>query len=118
MKKTLLTLSLALGASLTLGACSETQEPAETSGTPEYEIGAKIAEVVYPEGVKMTFDQLYDYSEAVCQGMDDGLDPLWMARTSAQEIPRYSLSQHSTVVGASIGANCPEYLDDLARYAE
>lgn len=75
--------------------------------------GMAISNVAADEGIQISPSMASDYADIVCEGLDDGLHPLIVASIGAEEIPRYSSEDHGFLVGASIGANCPEHLSLL-----
>lgn len=134
MKNTLL---LALGGLvLALGACAAPETPADTAkpatsqtstieapepvlveSTSEADrVDQILASVMEPEGFVLPEGLYYEYAVLVCEGLDDGLDPLLLAEIAAGEIRQFPAEDHAMMVGASIGGLCPEHSDAVLGY--
>lgn len=125
------TLILALGGVvLALGACAAPETPASTpkpststiepvvadSDVAADQIDDTLASIMKPEGFHLSDGLYYQYAVMVCEGLDDGLDPLTIARIGEESFGRYSIEQHATMVGASVGSLCPEHSDTVLSY--
>lgn len=60
------------------------------------------------EGIHLPESMYYEYAQVVCEGIADGVDPMDAAYIGADALPSWSLMDHVMMVGASIGALCPE----------
>ena len=122
MKRALLVLPVAV---LALSACesassapvssgdrvleSTTVAPAADPYTSTDRTDAILQSVAAGEGIDFPDGMASQYADIICQGLDDGLSPLALVRIAASELPQWDAGQHSFLVGASIGAKCPEF---------
>lgn len=72
-------------------------------------VGHVVSTVASDEGITIGPSMAGEYAVIVCQGFEDGLSPLVMVRIGVQEMPRFSEEEHAFLVGASVGALCPEF---------
>ena len=70
---------------------------------------AVLQSVAAGEGIDMPDGMASEYADIICEGLSDGLSPMALVRIAADELPVWDASQHSFLVGASIGAKCPEF---------
>lgn len=68
-----------------------------------------LQSVAAGEGIDMPDGMAGEYADIICEGLDDGLSPMALVRIAAAELPQWDSGQHSFLVGASIGAKCPEF---------
>lgn len=134
------TIALALGGlALALGACAAPETPDSALKPPtsqtsqmniqeiiepvvpdnvvkEDQLDDILASVMEPEGFYLEDGQYYQYAVLVCEGLNDGLAPMSIALIAEESFGRYSLEQHATMVGASVGGLCPEHSDKILSY--
>lgn len=70
---------------------------------------AVLQSVAASEGIDMPDGMASEYADIICEGLDDGLSPMALVRIAADELPVWDADQHAFLVGASIGAKCPEF---------
>ncbi|GLB62706.1 hypothetical protein NCCP2495_05840 [Dietzia sp. NCCP-2495] len=70
---------------------------------------AVLQSVAAGEGIDMPDGMASQYADIICQGLDDGLSPMALVRIAANELTQWDDDQHAFLVGASIGAKCPEF---------
>lgn len=70
---------------------------------------AVLQSVAASEGIDMPDGMASEYADIICEGLDDGLSPLALVRIAASELTQWDDDQHAFLVGASIGAKCPEF---------
>lgn len=70
---------------------------------------AVLQSVAASEGIDMPDGMASQYADIICQGLEDGLSPMALVRIAANELTQWDDGQHSFLVGASIGAKCPEF---------
>ena len=70
---------------------------------------AVLQSVAASEGIDMPDGMASEYADIICEGLDDGLSPLALVRIAAAELTQWDDDQHAFLVGASIGAKCPEF---------
>ena len=68
-----------------------------------------LQSVAASEGIDMPDGMASQYADIICQGLDDGLSPMALVRIAASELTQWDDDQHAFLVGASIGAKCPEF---------
>ena len=68
-----------------------------------------LQSVAAGEGIDMPDGMASEYADIICEGLDDGLSPLALVRIAANELTQWDDDQHAFLVGASIGAKCPEF---------
>ena len=132
VKRSLLALPIAL---LALSACGPTPESADPSSVADRVLeSTTVAEpavvpskvdpyipvdstdmilqsVAAGEGIDMPDGMASEYADIICEGLDDGLSPWALVRIGVTELPMWDAGQHAFLVGASVGAACPEYAD-------
>lgn len=70
-----------------------------------------LQSVAAGEGIDMPDGMAGEYANIICEGLDDGLSPWALVRIGVTELPMWDAGQHAFLVGASVGAACPEYAD-------
>ena len=70
---------------------------------------AVLQSVAAGEGIDMPDGMASEYADIICEGLDDGLSPMALVRIAAAELTQWDSGQHAFLVGASIGAKCPEF---------
>lgn len=65
--------------------------------------------VAADEGIHMPDGMAGEYATIICEGLDDGLSLTTLVRIGVDALPRWDSGQHAFLIGASIGAKCPEY---------
>lgn len=78
----------------------------ETSGPSDAET---MEAVLLSEGINLPPGVASEYASAVCADLGDGVGPFNIAMTAHKYLPMYDITQHGMMVGASVGAFCPEY---------
>ena len=68
-----------------------------------------IREVAADEGIILPAGMGSQYADIVCTGFDDGLSFPLVVTIAADELDHWTLEQHAFLIGASIGAKCPEF---------
>lgn len=123
MKRLLLVLPVAV---LALSACESASSVPASSGdrvlesttvapvspavdSPADRTDAVLQAVAADEGIHMPDGMASDYADVICEGLDDGLSPMALVRIAANELTQWDSGQHAFLVGASIGAKCPEF---------
>ena len=77
--------------------------------TPVDVVDEVIREVAADEGIILPAGMGSQYADIVCTGFDDGLSFPLVVTIAADELDHWTLEQHAFLIGASIGAKCPEY---------
>lgn len=75
--------------------------------------GSIISIVAEDEGIQIPASMAGEYATIICEGFADGLSPLVMVRIGVEELPRWSSDEHSFLMGASVGALCPEFASKI-----
>ena len=65
--------------------------------------------VAADEGIHMPDGMAGEYATIICEGLDDGLSLTTLVLIGVDALPRWDSGQHAFLIGASIGAKCPEY---------
>jgi|SRR5690625_1596009 len=108
---------------LVLAGCATPTDPAPTAPetvdpSPAYVEPPASQDVIVTEAMRMTLaeegivlpDGMYlEYARVACDGIGEGLDPLVVARIASAELPQWDVVEHAMIVGASVGALCPEF---------
>ena len=68
-----------------------------------------LQSVAAGEGIDMPDGMASQYADIICEGLEDGLSPMALVRIAVNELPQWDDGQHAFLVGASIGAKCPEF---------
>ena len=96
--------------STTVAPAAPAVEPSKVEPyVPVDRTDAVLQSVAASEGIDMPDGMASEYADIICQGLEDGLSPMALVRIAANELPQWDDGQHSFLVGASIGAKCPEY---------
>ena len=123
MKRFLLVLPVAV---LALSACESASSVPAMSGdrvigsttvapaspaveSPADRTDAVLQSVAADEGIHMPDGMAGEYATIICEGLDDGLSLTTLVRIGVDALPRWDSGQHAFLIGASIGAKCPEY---------
>lgn len=77
--------------------------------SPADRTDAVLQSVAADEGIHMPDGMAGEYATIICEGLDDGLSLTMLVRIGVDALPRWDSGQHSFLIGASIGAKCPEY---------
>lgn len=77
--------------------------------TPVDVVDEVIREVAADEGIILPADMGSQYADIVCTAFDDGLSFPLVVTIAADELDHWTPEQHAFLIGASIGAKCPEY---------
>ena len=77
--------------------------------TPVDVVDEVIREVAADEGIILPAGMGSQYADIVCTGFDDGLSFPLVVTIAADELDHWTLEQHAFLIGASIGAKCPEF---------
>lgn len=103
---------------LVLAGCSATTalpqaEPVVSDAPPVASVDpreAAMESALAGEGIEVPFDGFVErYADIVCTGFGDGLPFLTLVRIGVEEMPRFAADEHAFLVGASVGAFCPEF---------
>ena len=68
-----------------------------------------IREVAADEGIILPAGMGSQYADIVCTAFDDGLPFPLVVAIAADELDHWTPEQHAFLVGASVGASCPEW---------
>lgn len=122
MKKTLLKITLGCVALATLAACSSDSEPQTypntfpsskpASSTPSKE--DKMDYVVDSENIDMPRHESSKYAAMVCEELRDGFTSQDIMIFRLSEMPEIDVMDHATLVGASVGSHCPEFMAQVS----
>lgn len=91
---------------------STTSAPIAPIGEPitaDQRAGKLISQVAADEGITIDQHLAARYAELVCEGFDDDLTFTHVMIAATNGIPRFSDREHAYLIGASIGAMCPEH---------
>ena len=89
---------------------STTAAPASPAmESPTDRTDAVLQSVAADEGIHMPDGMAGEYATIICEGLDDGLSLTTLVRIGVDALPRWDSGQHAFLIGASIGAKCPEY---------
>lgn len=77
--------------------------------SPADRTDAVLQSVAADEGIHMPDGMAGEYATIICEGLDDGLSLTTLVRIGVDALPRWDSGQHAFLIGASIGAKCPEY---------
>lgn len=69
-----------------------------------------MVEAYQDGGVSFPRSHAAEYADITCEATRDGLSPTRVADMWSGEVTDYSVSDHYILVGAAIGAYCPEQL--------
>lgn len=69
-----------------------------------------MVEAYQDGGVSFPRSHAAEYADITCEAAQDGLSPTRVADMWSEEVTDYSVSDHYILVGAAIGAYCPEQL--------
>lgn len=74
------------------------------------EIIAEIAmeSTLADKGIDLGPGVAAEYAKIVCEGMEEGVDPMMIALLGQNGFPEYTVEEHAMMVGASVGSHCPE----------
>ena len=85
------------------------------SMTEDERIDMILQSVAADKGIHIPEGMAVEYADIVCTGFDDGLPFPLMVTIAADELDRWTLEQHAFLIGASVGAKCPEYSGMFGR---
>lgn len=91
---------------------STTSAPIAPIGEPitaDQRAGKLISQVAADEGIIIDQHMAAKYAEIVCEGFDDDMPFSHMVIATTAGLPRFSDREHAYLIGASIGAMCPEH---------
>ena len=71
--------------------------------------GTVISTVAADEGISIAPGMASEYAAIICEGFDDDLSLVTMVQIAASALPRFTEKQHAFLIGASVGALCPEF---------
>ena len=83
--------------------------PAKPAMTEDERIDMVLQSVAADEGIHMPDGMAGEYATIICNGLDDGLSFTMLVRIGVDALPRWDERQHAFLIGASVGAKCPEY---------
>ena len=83
--------------------------PAKPAMTEDERIDMVLQSVAADEGIHMPDGMAGEYADIICNGLDDGLSLTMLVRIGVDALPRWDAGQHAFLIGASVGAKCPEY---------
>ena len=83
--------------------------PAKPAMTEDERIDMVLQSVAADEGIHMPDGMAGEYATIICNGLDDGLSFTMLIRIGVDALPRWDERQHAFLIGASVGAKCPEY---------
>ena len=83
--------------------------PAKPAMTEDERIDMVLQSVAADEGIHMPDGMAGEYADIICDGLDDGLSFTMLVRIGVDALPRWDAEQHAFLIGASVGAKCPEY---------
>ena len=83
--------------------------PAKPAMTEDERIDMILQSVAADEGIYMPDGMAGKYADIVCTGFDDGLSFPLVVTIAADELDHWTLEQHAFLIGASVGAKCPEH---------
>ena len=96
--------------STTVAPASPAVEPSKVEPyVPVDRTDAVLQSVAADEGIHMPDGMAGEYATIICEGLDDGLSLTTLVRIGVDALPRWDSGQHAFLIGASIGAKCPEY---------
>ena len=78
--------------------------------------GSVLESVFADEGIYLPEGAALEYAKVVCQGMEDDLDLAQMVMIGATHGPVSDIMDNAYMVGASVGALCPEYSSVVDNY--
>ena len=91
--------------------------PAKPAMTEDERIDMILQSVAADEGIYMPDGMAGEYADIVCAGFDDGLSFPLVVTIAADELDHWTLEQHAFLIGASVGAKCPEHSGMFGRGA-
>ena len=77
--------------------------------TPVDVVDEVVRSVAADEGIILPAGVGSQYADIVCQAFDDGLSFPLVVAIAADELDHWTPKQHAFLVGASVGASCPEW---------
>ena len=83
--------------------------PAKPAMTEDERTDMILQSVAADEGIHMPDGMAGEYATIICDGLDDGLSLTMLVRIGVDALPRWDAEQHAFLIGASVGAKCPEY---------
>ena len=83
--------------------------------TEDERIDMVLQSVAADEGIHMPDGMAGEYADIICDGLDDGLSFTMLVRIGVDALPRWDAGQHAFLIGASVGAKCPEYAGMFGR---
>ena len=96
--------------STTVAPAAPAVEPSKVDPyVPVDRTDAVLQSVAAGEGIHMPDGMAGEYADIICEGLDDGLSLTTLIRIGVDALPRWDSGQHAFLIGASIGAKCPEY---------
>ena len=88
---------------------STTTAPVVEPVVEENPTGTVISTVAADEGISIAPGMAGEYAAIICEGFVDGLSLVTMVHIGASALPRFTEDQHAFLIGASVGALCPEF---------
>ena len=89
--------------------------PAKPAMTEDERIDMVLQSVAADEGIHMPDGMAGEYADIICDGLDDGLSFTMLVRIGVDALPRWDAEQHAFLIGASVGAKCPEHSGMFGR---
>lgn len=89
--------------------------PAKPAMTEDERIDMVLQSVAADEGIHMPDGMAGEYADIICEGLDDGLSLTMLVRIGVDALPRWDAGQHAFLIGASVGAKCPEHSGMFGR---
>ena len=89
--------------------------PAKPAMTEDERIDMVLQSVAADEGIHMPDGMAGEYATIICNGLDDGLSLTMLVRIGVDALPLWDAGQHAFLIGASIGAKCPEHSGMFGR---
>lgn len=85
--------------------------------TPVDVVDEVVRSVAADEGITVPAGTGSEYADIVCQAFEDGVPFLLIVSIAASELPEWTPEQHAYLVGASVGAACPQWADEVGGAA-
>lgn len=79
-------------------------------------VGAAMGAVIESEGIPLPQSMHLEYARISCKAIGEGINPIAVASAAHDGMPQYSLMDHATLVGASVGAMCPQHSDKIGAF--
>lgn len=85
--------------------------------TPVDVVDEVVRSVAADEGITVPAGTGSEYADIVCTAFEDGVPFLLIVSIAASELPEWTPEQHAYLVGASVGAACPQWADEVGGAA-